>query len=89
MKRFKVHNVFYELLARLGFWIPCDKFLPGKNWDWVLISHVDRWGVRGIPSIGEYSSIMGWHTDNDNEEAYIRNDCVVTHWHKLPKNLWK
>lgn len=82
--------LFYELLARLGFWIPCDKHLPDKRyWDWVLISHVDCHGkgVRGLPSIGEYSHIQGkWRTDNDAEKYYIQEDCVVTHWHKLPKD---
>ena len=85
-------GLFYELLARLGFWIPCSKHLPDKKkWDWVLISYVNH-GFRGVPSIGEYSyKLEQWHTDNENEDYYIAHDCIVTHWHKLPKNkrTWK
>ena len=81
-------KIIFEILARIGFWIPCNRYMPPKeHWDWVLISHVDCCGrgFRGLPSIGEYSYNTGkWHTDNDSETFYIQNDCVVTHWHKLP-----
>lgn len=38
-----MRKIFWEILARLGFWIPCNKYLPNnkKYWDWVLISHCD------------------------------------------------
>lgn len=83
MKRF-----VFEILARLGFWIPCKKYLPKPpRWDWVLISHVDHHGrgFRCIPSIAEYSPALDeWHSDNQAGDNYLQTDCVVTHWHKLP-----
>ena len=81
-------NLFWELLARLGFWIPCAKYMPPKLlWDWVLISHIDcmSGGLRVLPCIGEYSyTTWQWHTDSKEGTEYLRKYCIVTHWHKLP-----
>lgn len=83
-------NLFWELLARLGFWIPCAKYMPPKSlWNWVLISHIDfcidGGEVRGLLSIGKYSyTNWQWHTDSEDGTKYLRNNCIVSHWHKLP-----
>lgn len=82
MKRF-----VFEILARLGFWISCEKYLPeSSHWDWVLISFIDVCGagIRGIPTIGFYDKYeQRWRFAERSE--YLENDCVISHWHYLPE----
>lgn len=88
-------RIFWEILARLGFWIPVKHYLPTHpHWDWVLISAVSRadhdWRI--IPEVGEYMEhIPGWHTNATEESKLYReffnNHLTVTHWHKLPRRL--
>lgn len=87
-------RVFWEILARLGFWIPVKHYLPDRRyWDWVLISAIDNaGGFRGIPEVGEYlEHIPEWHTNATEESKLYReffnNHLTVTHWHKLPRRL--
>ena len=83
---------FWVLLAKLGFWIPTSKCMPlGKyGFDWVLISYVDckGKGVRCLPAVAEFiDTNHGWHydaTDGEIEHYHLNNDCVVTHWRKIP-----
>jgi hypothetical protein len=82
-------TLFWEILARLGFWIPCDKYLPNpKYWDWVLISYYEKgMTYRYIPEVAEYSHKTGtWHTKEMNDKEFINKMCKVTHWHKIPSD---
>lgn len=82
---------FWVLLAKLGFWIPTSKCMPLRKYgfDWVLISYVDceGHGVRCVPEVAEFGEkTQEWHLacDEGVEEYFINNDCVVTHWRKIP-----
>jgi hypothetical protein len=80
---------FWELLAVLGFWIPCDKHLPdAKRWDWVLISYYDpQLTYRYVPRVAEYSHISKtWHDDSDRRGYFLNEMCRVTHWKRIPKD---
>lgn len=86
-------KIFWEILARLGFWIPCDRYLPNpKYWDWVLISYYEKgMTYRYVPEVAEYSHTKGtWHTIEDDSDKglqmWLNNKCKVTHWHKLPND---
>lgn len=90
----KMRTLFWEIAARLGFWIPCGKYLPDRRrWDWVLISKVERrGGFRGIPEVGEFShTTLNWHTARTDENPayadYFYKRCSVTHWHRLPRQV--
>ena len=81
-------RLFWNLLALLGFWIPTKYYLPtSPDWDWVLISFVDckGKGIRAIPEVAELG-LSGWHTCDDDKthQYFLNNDCVVTHWRKIP-----
>lgn len=81
-------KLFWTLLAKLGFWIPAKYCMPHElQCDWVLISFVDckGKGVRGIPEVAEHG-LSGWHFGygTENEHYWLNNDCVVTHWRKIP-----
>ena len=81
-------KLFWNLLAKLGFWIPTKYCMPdGKHFDWVLISFVDckGKGVRGIPEVAEHGR-DGWYLCfcSKTEHFWLNNDCVVTHWRKIP-----
>lgn len=84
-------NIFWELLARLGFWIPCKKYMPNtKYWDWVLIAyHEPGLSYYYVPTVAEYSySAKKWHDKSDDgSEDFLNNICEVTHWHRLPRKL--
>lgn len=86
-----MRKIFWEILARLGFWIPCKKYLPNdkKYWDWVLISYCDNIdGFRGVPSVAEYLHCFNeWNPENESNYCYINNNCTVTHWHRLPRKI--
>lgn len=84
-----MRKIFWEILARLGFWIPCNKYLPNKYWDWVLISYCDNIdGFRGVPLVAEYiNRLNGWYTMDESIKHYINNNCMVTHWHRLPRKI--
>jgi len=84
----KLCKIFWNTLAKLGFWIPTKYYLPDSpEWDWVLISFVDCKGngIRAIPEVAELGS-FGWHTSNDDKiyQYFLNNDCVVTHWRRIP-----
>ena len=82
-------KIFWEILARLGFWIPCDKYLPNpKYWDWVIISYYEKGlNYRYIPEIAEYSyKTDTWHTINMDDKEFINKKCKITHWHKIPND---
>ena len=86
-----IKTLFYEVLARLGFWIPCDKYMPNpKYWDWVMISFYEPGVVcRYIPDIAEYShKTKQWHSNNDDvcHDENLNNRYRVTHWHKIPSD---
>lgn len=86
-----IKTLFYEVLARLGFWIPCDKYMPNpKYWDWVLISFYEP-GLtyRYIPCVAEYSHTQ--HTWHINSDDVGKTECLnslwkVTHWRKIPND---
>ncbi len=87
-------RIFWEILARLGFWIPVKHYLPDRRyWDWVLISAINKaGGFRGIPEVGEYlQSVELWHTAETDDYSfyaqYFYEYKTVTHWHKLPRRL--
>ena len=89
-----MRKVFWEIAARLGFWIPCRKHLPDRRrWDWVLISKIERnGGFRGIPEVGEFNhATLKWHTAETDENPayanYFHKHCSVTHWHRLPMHI--
>ena len=81
-------KIIFEIFARIGFWIPCNLYMPPKkHWDWVLISFIDcnGNGIRCIPRIAEYSYLhKKWYLINYSDSSYIHTSCVVTHWHILP-----
>lgn len=83
-------NLFWEIAARLGFWIPCNKYMPPrKYWDWVLIGYHEKGlSYYYIPTVAEYSATRKiWIENNESPEEYLNETCVVTHWHKLPRKL--
>lgn len=83
-------KLFYKILAVLGFWVPCDKFMPDNNFDWVMISAVDckGCGIRLLPMVAEWNCAHLWwdlYTEvTDDYHYFINNDCVVTHWRRIP-----
>lgn len=84
-------TLFWEIAARLGFWIPCNKYMPNhKYWDWVMISFYEPGlSYRYIPKIAEYShTTKEWHTEDDDFAAnYNLNELYkITHWHKIPND---
>ena len=84
-------TLFWELLARLGFWIPCNKYMPNpKYWDWVLISLKDNASIdRCMPHIAEYSeSTHKWYdlSGDANINDWINELVTVTHWRKIPND---
>lgn len=85
-----IRNLFWEVAARLGFWIPCDKHMPNKKyWDWVMISyHENCLNYRHIPKIAEYSfTKKEWHDDSEGrDDEYLNKMCNVTHWRKIPND---
>ena len=84
-------TIYYEVKARLGFWIPCDKYMPNpKYWDFVIISFYEP-GLtyRYVPMIAEYShTYKKWHgvLDDDVSNWNLNNIYKVTHWHKIPND---
>lgn len=81
-------RIFWMILAQLGFWIPCKRFMPPQGiFDWVMIS----WWQSGltyryIPKIAEYSYVSKkWHTE-DNEDEDFLNHCHITHWRRIPND---
>lgn len=84
-----IKALLWEIAARLGFWVPCNKHLPDKRyWDWVLISYYEP-GLtyRFVPTIAEYSYTQGtWHGSETGTEEFINNMCKITHWHKIPRD---
>lgn len=74
--------------------IPCDKALPKKDlkgFDWVMISFVDAHGkgIRCLPQIAEIDRFGRWSTNTEDiiTDDFINNDCVVTHWRIIPRNI--
>lgn len=96
MERIKLINnnmktIFYEMLARIGFWIPCSRYMPNQRyWDWVLISFYEPGNVyRYVPEIAEYShKTKEWHglLDDKANEWNLNHTYKVTHWHKIPND---
>ena len=84
-------KIFWEILARLGFWIPCNKYMPDpKYWDWVLIGYHEKGlSYYYIPTVAEYSHTKRrWHDKSDDgSDDFLNNICEVTHWHRLPRKL--
>lgn len=86
-------TLFWEILARLGFWIPIDKHKPNpKYWDWVLVALREKsTGIFFIPKVAEFGRHNGrWHFDNDDTTEWRGNfyyeQCDFVYWHKLPRN---
>lgn len=90
MKRVLIilNKVFYELLARLGFWIPCKKYLPNPHyWDWVMVAHIGPdTDYRIVPKIARYSKVTEDWRDygNDFYINFTNENSMITHWHKIP-----
>ena len=84
-------SLFWEIAARLGFWIPCHRYMPPrKYWDWVLIGYREPFATYYfVPSVAEYSyERQMWHDKSDDgSEDYLNNHCLITHWHRLPRKL--
>lgn len=71
-----MRNLFLEILARLGFWIPIDKHKPNpKYWDWVLVALREKsTGIFFIPKVAEFGRHNGrWHFDNDDTTEWRGN----------------
>lgn len=85
--------LFWEILARLGFWIPIAKYKPNRKYDdWVIVALREKsTGIFFVPKVAEYSPEKdSWHFDNDDithwPGRFYESECDFIYWHKLPRN---
>lgn len=84
-----MRKYFWLLLAQLGFWIPCKKFMPPRGvYDWVMISLYEKGlDYRYIPKIAECSPVTKkWHTQDEVDEDFLNQHCNITHWRRIPND---
>lgn len=77
-------ELFWKIAARLGFWIPVDKYKP-KGWVFLIIDYY------GIP----FGKIACWNPiicrwifpsyDSEFDETYWKDIATMKCWHRLPK----